>query len=339
MVTKCYTTVKFGESLAKCDGSTRYLCKILCWKFSQVFSDPNMCNSHIPLQLSNRQCSSGCKSTVNCCLTSQPCLNGGACVPIQDNQRRFRCKCAPGYKGKRCATRQCDSGYTGANCETPIMSCHGYAEGERKTGNHKVVNMYTNQSYDVYCYFNTTSSMTWTLLQSYQKSQAQIMEFPFTISKPMAEDTPSNVSYRLSRQRMESIQQDSSYWGISCSSNDKLDYIMVSRNKLDILTYEGEACIEVLSVAVGDQTCTTQDGVVCTVCLKQDTTEPIHSIYYHPDNKNLCNCTFVILPNNKAYCSSAGRKRANYFGFSKCINPDHQCSTSENSTIQTWFGG
>ena len=237
-------------------------------------------------------------------------------------------------------TRHCDRGYTGANCETPITSCRGYAgEGEQKPGTYKVVNVYSNQSYDVHCQFDPASGLTWTRLQSYQMQQQETFETPFMINRPRNEDTPSNINYRLSRQRMESIRQDSRYWAISCWSYSGLDSISVSLNKLDILTYEGaEACFEVEYVAVGGRNCSKRTAKAggCTVLLKQSSSEPIHSIYYQPDTKN--HCTFR--PNDKAYCGSAGEgKKDNYFGFGQCYNSDHRCSKSAFSTIQTWFGG
>lgn len=150
--------------------------------------------------------------------------------------------------------------------------------------------MYSNQSYDVHCQFDPASGLTWTRLQSYQMQQRETFETPFMINRPRNEDTPSNINYRLSRQRMESIRQDSRYWAISCWSYSGLDSISVSLNKLDILTYEGaEACFEVEYVAVGSQNCSKRTAKAggCTVLLKQSSSEPIHSIYYQPDTKNI----------------------------------------------------
>ena len=86
-----------------------------------------------------------CVKDTNCCLTSQPCENGGLCVP---NDRatlmphsRFKCKCQPGYQGDY--------------CEQPIRSCHDHRTGSAtKSGVYHII-VSNGNSFPVRCFLGT----------------------------------------------------------------------------------------------------------------------------------------------------------------------------------------
>ena len=100
------------------------------------------------LQLHENECQS-CKTGINCCLTSQPCLNNGICVPLPSNNTRFTCQCFDGYKGHRCTKK--------------AKSCRAFHSGNHQAGKFKIFDDNDN-IYTVYCSFD--ANMTWTLVQS-----------------------------------------------------------------------------------------------------------------------------------------------------------------------------
>ena len=96
---------------------------------------------------------------MNCCLTSQPCLNGGTCQPVlpPTSEKRFNCACPDGYQGELCQYLM-------------IKSCRGYVNRSRIPGNYTIIDN-QNKTLLVFCDFDKTTSMTWTLVQSYELSK------------------------------------------------------------------------------------------------------------------------------------------------------------------------
>ena len=139
-----------------------------------------------------------CVKDTNCCITSQPCENGGLCFP---NNRatlmphsRFKCKCRPGYQGEY--------------CEQPIRSCYDHRTGsETLSGVYHIIDSNGN-SFPVRCYFGTYWS--WTLIQTF-KDRSNLDEHR---TQPVNENDPNAVPYRLSYFRILSIRQNSSSWSI-----------------------------------------------------------------------------------------------------------------------------
>ena len=114
--------------------------------------------------------------------------------------------------------------------------------------------------YEVFCDFDTNSTMAWTLIQSYQlQNNDQFKGHPFTEDHPVQEDTPVWDSYRLSKSRIQSIQQDSSKWRMTCCyDTDGLnytDYVTGPNDKVDILTYDGLECKEVELIDIRGYSC------------------------------------------------------------------------------------
>ena len=141
-----------------------------------------------------------------------------------------------------------------------IKSCRGYANGSRVPGKYKVFD--DNMSlYEVFCNFYTNSTMAWTLIQSYQlKHNSQFKEYSLADDRPVHQDAPVRDSYRLSKSRMKSIQEDSSKWGITCRyDTDGLnytDYVRGSNKKVDVLTYYETGCQDVEFIDVRGYQCT-----------------------------------------------------------------------------------
>ena len=84
-------------------------------------------------------------SSINCCLTSSPCFNGGSCVPTigSNNIQRYTCKCPPYYHGYR--------------CEIPIKSCKDVATARASNfpsspGKYAILDHNSNP-FDVFCDF------------------------------------------------------------------------------------------------------------------------------------------------------------------------------------------
>ena len=160
-------------------------------------------NIHIPnSQNRNRVCKS-CLQDTNCCLTSQPCQNGGSCVlddpTTSTNSTRCRCKCRRGYQG--------------LYCEKPIRSCRGY-KTKQKSGIYYVIDA-DGDTFQVLCKFS--SKRIWTLIQSYQPGNRGYLQE----DRPVVNETnPNYFLYRLSFSKMESIRRNSSAWSIERGKKD-----------------------------------------------------------------------------------------------------------------------
>ena len=145
----------------------------------------------------------------------------------------MRCQeCAPRFHGDRC--HECVMGYRGSSCE-PIKSCRGYNKKSLASGIYKIFDANMNLIH-VYCDFDRNSSMSWTLIQSYELIFIKgVYKHSFFRNYPENENGPSWQKYRLSKSRMKSILQDSSKWRITCdyqsSGTVYRDYVRVS-NKI-----------------------------------------------------------------------------------------------------------
>ena len=186
--------------------------------------------------------------------------------------------------------------------------------------------------FEVFCDFDTNSTMAWTLVQSYQlHNKEKFKTHPLTKSVPYNEDTPRWDLYRLSKSRMESIQQDSSKWRMTCRyDTDGLnytDYVRGSNDNINILTYGGAKCNEVEFVDVRGYNC---EDCKAMVSQQADRHFRIESYFSYKND----NCSFK--PKNSLECEN--NLGEDNFGFYLCLNPAHRCSSSPTSTTQTWFG-
>ena len=264
---------------------------------------------------------------VKCCKTSNPCLNGGTCLlPSPSSEKRFRCKCADGYKGDHCEDT-CEPGYKGQFCNQPIRSCKSYGKRSRVPGKYTVLNV-NDKPFKVFCDFDNTSSMTWTLIQSYQlKNKSNIKGSPLWKDFPQNENSPSWSYYRLSQSRMKSIQADSTKWRLTCRyDTDGVVYTDYARglNVETNITSEKRGCVKMEYINVRGQHCTD-----CTAKMIQKEKKILHFKSYYNGS-----CDFK--PSGSRLCSG---KYEDSFGYFTCPNNQHRCSSSDDATSQTWFGG
>ena len=247
---------------------------------------------------------------VNCCIKSNPCLNGGTCLPPDSTQsrRRFSCKCPDGYAGD--------------HCQQPIMSCRGYSKGTRVTGKYMVFDV-TMKLFKVFCDFDSNSSTTWTLIQSYQRHVDVKGLFD---DMPLNQENPSWNKYRLTKSRMGSIQNDSTKWRITCQYQKHMqlgssEYVRGENEKMDILI-RNSGCFTVEYINVRGYSCSN-----CTAFFWQSNIYPLH---FYSFTRNETNCDFR---------PPVGYNCADYFGAYDCLDRKHSCSESSKATTQIWFGG
>jgi hypothetical protein len=254
-------------------------------------------------------------------MNPDPCLNNGFYEEIfPSNSPRFKCKCSDGYAGRL--------------CDDVVKSCRGYTNGSRVPGIYKVFDD-TMNLFEVFCDFDLHSSMTWTLVQSYQLQHASQFRKSFSQDNPRNQDNPRWDSYSLSKSRMASINRDSSKWRQTCQYDTQgvvyTDYIEGSNGKINILTFQhtftgGITCSgdknQVDYVDVRGHNCTK-----CTAPIVQATNNPLHLDTYR------FSCEFK--PTGSLGCNGRGEDN---FGFYGCANSAHRCSSSPTATTQTWLG-
>ena len=188
---------------------------------------------------------------------------------------------------------------------------------------------------EVFCDFDSNSTNTWTLVQSFKlQNKNSFKNRPFTIDFPVNSISSGWDAYRLSKLRMQSIQEDSSKFRVTCNYDTDgvvyRDYLQVANNQLDILTFaSGGPCVLVERINIRGQSCEN-----CTAYIYQggQYNFALHSDSYYSTGRG---CEFK--PTGGTRC--VGSSGEDNFGVYKCVNPAHRCSSSHSSTTQTWFGG
>ena len=272
------------------------------------------------LQLDDDQCRRTCVTGINCCLTSQPCLHNGICIPLLDKNKRFNCKCIDGYTGHRCTEK--------------AKSCRAFLNGNQKAGNFQIYDNNDNL-YTVYCSFD--DQMAWTLVQSFKYSNRGGYMTPIYTNDPKNENSPSWEDYRLSWSRMNDIHEDSnSKWRLTCNFGKdgpvQTDYVRATHAGvplLDSATSQHNECKTVEFIDIRNKSC-----IDCKVLIAHGLTEiwPIHVDSYYSEIRHDCSADFS--PSN-----DCGMKGEDNFGNYRCVNNKHRCSAANESTTQLWFGG
>ena len=265
-----------------------------------------------------------CSVNDNCCQQSDLCPENKICKPFNSPQqpwKRFTCVCRDGYHGD--------------NCDQPIRSCEGYAQGSRKPGIYKVVDL-NDALYEVHCHFDSDGS--WTLVQSFSFAERAVSDSQFgnglTADSPVGENAqPAWTNYRLSKARMQLINEDSDHLRFTCAFEDvdnvnQTDYLQMSLDELglnkDITTHNPNTDI---SSYRGEIYKTDLKG--CKIKLHQD------GKGLHPHIDNQAPCAFV--PEGKP----SGCNHFHYFttfGKTACLMASHRCTENQQSTSQLWFG-
>ena len=237
--------------------------------------------------------------------------------PTNYTSPRFKCICPPGYAGKLCTD--------------VVRSCHSYSKGSRIPGLYKVFDENINL-FDVYCDFDLNSSATWTLIQSYERKISHLLgNQPFLLDFPVNETAPNWDGYRLSKSRMQIIQEDSKKFRITCNYDTEgvvyRDYLEAAKFEIDILTFRNRTCSLVEWIDIRRQSCKQ-----CTAYIVHDSQYGLHSDSFHAKSRG---CEFQ--PKESLPCNN--RRGEDNFGLYSCINEHHRCSSSPSATTQIWLGG
>ncbi|CAB3991873.1 PREDICTED: uncharacterized protein LOC107328519 [Paramuricea clavata] len=262
----------------------------------------------------------GCNQVSTCQFHDHLCQNGESYVPLTPTDHTtLRYKC------------QCLTGYTGRLCQHAIKSCRAYSNGSRVPGNYQVLddNM---KPYEVFCDFDSSLNKVWTLVSSYQLRNKDNFDEAYFKDWPVNENTSRWDEYRLSKPRMQSVQDDSSKFRVTCKyDTDGLnytDYLEAKKEHIDILNFEyRHTHIPVVCSLVDYVNIRGDDCAFCTMILYQD------SYTLHGDSSKTDGCDF-----NSTGAEKCGGPGEDNFGHYGCVNPAHRCSSSADATTQLWFG-
>jgi hypothetical protein len=272
-------------------------------------------------------------TSLNCCVTSFPCLHGGKCnVAKQYSEQRFVCKCSNGYHGYRCES--CSPGFKGINCDERIISCRGYNNGSAVSGYYTIFGgRKLNSTYTAFCDFS--SNTTWTLVQSYSFENKDQFQSPFSLNNATKKKNAQLwKNYRLSKSKINYIVSDSTKWRFTCNYDSNgtvyIDYARGLTTELDIIHFNDAGCVKVQYINVRGWNCTN-----CTVYMMQFYDIPLHV--------RIDFCELNV--NDWKECDDHGSGRGplfdfeSSFGYYGCYNTEHRCSSSLSATTQFWLGG
>ena len=151
-------------------------------------------------------------------------------------------------------------------------------------------------------------------------------------NSPVNEDTPRWDKYRLSKSIMQSIQDDSNQFRITCRYETDgvvyIDYLRATRERFDIMkSYPSYAlrCKFVEYINIGGQNCSK-----CTVVIHQG---PLHVHGVASSNPDTTKCEFKAI--SSPQCERRGET---YFGWYDCYGSENRCTSSPTATTQTWLG-
>ena len=133
---------------------------------------------------------------------------------------------------------------------------------------------------------------------------------------------------------MSSIHEDlNKKWRLTCNFNTDgmvyKDYVIATHANIPLLPPNSQhnRCKKVESIDIrGKGSC-----VNCNVVVRHKNGLGLHIDSYHSSND--CSTNFI----GSTACS--GGQGEDNFGFYECVNKQHLCSSSEESTTQLWFGG
>ena len=273
----------------------------------------------------------------NCCQQSDLCPKNKTCQTFNSQEKswkRFTCECPGGYHGD--------------NCDQPIRSCGGYLDVSRESGMYKVVDS-GNSVYEVYCHFD--SGIAWTLVQSYSFANRSLHQIKNSLSKnfPISENVLNWSGYRLSKPRMMSIKDNSSFVQFTCDYEkhhdlEQSDYVQIplqdikqaygtENQHVDVLELSGYSSD--ISVDQGRGKIGGYDLSYCQIWFDQRVFlgGPLH---VHIRVTSLAECMF----NQLSSCTSTHNYFGGYIGIyvDDCRKQVHRCMHHDNSTTQLWFG-
>ena len=272
-----------------------------------------------------------CSMKYNCCQQSSVCPEHKICKPrhySKKSWKRFTCKCPKGYRENK--------------CQTPITSCQGYATGTRKSRRYKIVDPVQSSVYEVYCHFE--SDFVWTLVKSYSFGNRSREHFKNSLSKdlPVSESAPTWNGYRLSKHRMQSIKNVSTFLQFTCDYEKhraigKLDHVQIPLGNItnknngsivDVLELNNDRDIHVITLGMKHGKIGAHNLSGCQISLRQWLNKSLH---IHIDGNMPCLSRFNC-PDDKDFFGSYASSP------SDCFKEMHQCLQKDSSTTQLWFG-
>ena len=235
------------------------------------------------------------------------------------------------------------------NIVTSQSSCAGYLNVRQKSGKYKVADSQNSQN-KVYRHFDSDSP--WTLVQSYSCENIRHdnhhfpqLKNPLWKNDPVSENEVVWNAYRLSKARMESIKDNSTFPQFTCNYekhggiNNKSDYAQIYLQNITKSSVDKN--VDVIQLDTGD-TYTEQSRAT------------VGNIRGQIENCNLSRCRIQLGQNgNRSLHVHFSRSRpppcnlntdritlwANeYFGSYIHKTEDHSCIKHQSSTTQLWFG-
>ena len=208
----------------------------------------------------------------------------------------------------------------------PPKSCVEYGQqGVYKDGVYKIYNNGGN-SFPAYCDLRSEPGIAWTLVMSWSRENRLISSFervPFQINAAENENSPNWDRYRLSLERMRSLQAQSTHWRATCSypthGIDFRDYLRGNFKDFNIVDFLGSAeCKRVEYVDIRGH-----NGTNLTVPFWQGRALHIDSSFF-----SLCEFSATV----------GAVSSEDNFGYYGKFNPKFRCTQTDNSTTQWWFG-
>ena len=206
-------------------------------------------------------------------------------------------------------------------------SCVEYGQqGAYKDGIYKIYDNDGN-SFPAYCDLKSEPGIAWTLVMSWGKKNRFISAFrstPFQSNAPENENSPNWDRYRLSLERMRSLQVHSTHWRSTCSypthSIDFTDYLRGNFKDFNILDFPSNGeCKKVEYVDIRGH-----NGTNLTAPFWASSWTGLHT----DSSIDFCELNATV---------GAVWSEDN-FGLYNNINPKFRCTQEDSSTTQWWFG-
>ena len=204
--------------------------------------------------------------------------------------------------------------------------CDEYGQqGVSKDGIYKIYDNDGN-SFPAYCDLKSEPGIAWTLVMSWSKQNRFISAFrstPLQSNASENENSPNWDRYRLSLERMKSLQVHSTHWRATCSypthGIDFRDYLRGNFKDFNIVDFLGTDCKRVEYMDIRGHNGT-------------NLTAPFWANFWvglHTDSSiDFCELNATV---------GAVWSEDN-FGSYKDINPKFRCTQKDSSTTQWWFG-
>ncbi|XP_078375359.1 uncharacterized protein LOC144658766 [Oculina patagonica] len=268
-----------------------------------------------------------CVDEVTCtngCCENNPCLNGGTCNEIcEPASVRYNCSCPVPFVGK--------------HCEIQLRkSCQDYkAAGVNKSGLYAVIDD-SNQTFQVFCDFDSEPGFAWNLIQSFSLSNKDLFQVDFVFydysdSSAVSGDSPNWQAYLIKRHYLLWLRDQSTHWRATCRYNTDgtvyRDYLRASFEDFDIIT-------EIPSVKDSCQKYELANirGNECVNCTVR-TWYMKDSAPFHIDSCFQDLCDFDGNQTGDVIYSEDN------FGLYLLVNPKFRCTSSSEATTQFWIGG